>query len=514
MASTSTSSVPVYMLPGVTPVQPSHLEGDPSLATEILPGPPSLVFAQQSSHKREPKKLTAPVSYLPTSDPGSTYSGLMAGSAMGSLEVEGPRRKRARVDKGTAAGRAQRAQARNMNGAPPASDPPPASEASESLPAPIPDSDPIPMQVDSDPPPPPTTATSRSASASASTVKVEDAPLPRGPGRPKGSTKDKGKAKATDGDRSHSRAKEDAVAETSYSPAPALGLNEDHCSACRSLGSLVYCDGCPRAYHLWCLDPPMDAIEDATWFCPSCTILHQAQTSAPMEYQLPDEIRGFFKDVSTGPRGSYVDSSEIKQPRLNRHGQLEERDPHRLRDRNGAPVLCFKCETTALPEGLPAAKRSHRSSPGSSSSDKWRSIVSCDYCGLHWHLDCLDPPLPSMPTFGKKWMCPNHADQILKPKRRIPKQNAPPIEIDKPNQFNNGNIEVIQSQTLAANEIKPVAVDEVFINGRRYRVPERVITLDFWNKVRRQRHHTDEDVVPSHVSELSRGRSAPDFRTI
>lgn len=121
-----------------------------------------------------------------------------------------------------------------------------------------------------------------------------------------------------------------------------------------------------------------------------------------------------------------------------------------------------------------------------------------------------------MPTFGKKWMCPNHADQILvscamsdsdlvlthpqKPKRRIPKQNAPPIEIDKPNQFNNGNIEVIQSQTPAANEIKPVAVDEVFINGRRYRVPERVITLDFWNKVRRQRHHTDEYVLaPLHA---------------
>lgn len=27
-----------------------------------------------------------------------------------------------------------------------------------------------------------------------------------------------------------------------------------------------------------------------------------------------------------------------------------------------------------------------------------------------------------------------------------------------------------------------VAVEEVLINGRRYRVPERVITMDFWNK--------------------------------
>lgn len=53
-------------------------------------------------------------------------------------------------------------------------------------------------------------------------------------------------------------------------------LNEDHCSACHSQGALVYCDGCPRAFHFWCLDPPMEATDlpegDSWWFCPSCTI--------------------------------------------------------------------------------------------------------------------------------------------------------------------------------------------------------------------------------------------------
>lgn len=28
-----------------------------------------------------------------------------------------------------------------------------------------------------------------------------------------------------------------------------------------------------------------------------------------------------------------------------------------------------------------------------------------------------------------------------------------------------------------------MSVDEVYINGRRYRVPERVILLDFWDRV-------------------------------
>lgn len=92
-------SMPAYLLPGVPVMQPPHLEGDPTLATEILPGPPPLVSAQQPAHRRDPRKSTAALSYLPVSDPGSTYSGLMAGSLTGQ-EVDGPRRKRARVDKG------------------------------------------------------------------------------------------------------------------------------------------------------------------------------------------------------------------------------------------------------------------------------------------------------------------------------------------------------------------------------------------------------------------------------
>jgi hypothetical protein len=93
------ASMPVYMMPGVTVHQPAHLEGDATLATEILPGPPSLVSAQQSMHKRDPRKPSAVFSYLPPSDPGSTYSGLMHGTLVGH-EPEGARAKRSGVNKG------------------------------------------------------------------------------------------------------------------------------------------------------------------------------------------------------------------------------------------------------------------------------------------------------------------------------------------------------------------------------------------------------------------------------
>ena len=67
------------------------------------------------------------------------------------------------------------------------------------------------------------------------------------------------------------------------------------------------------------------------------------------------------------------------------------------------------------------------------------------------------------------------------------------MEITKPGQFNNGNIEVIQPETPTAPPPK-MLVDEVLINGRRYRVPERVITMDFWNKTGRGRPHREECV--------------------
>jgi hypothetical protein len=54
--------------------------------------------------------------------------------------------------------------------------------------------------------------------------------------------------------------------------------------------------------------------------------------------------------------------------------------------------------------------------------------------------------------------------------------------ITKSNQFNNGNIEITHAQTAPTNQ-NNVAVEEILINGRRYRVPERVIVLDFWDKV-------------------------------
>jgi transcriptional regulatory protein PHF12/RCO1 len=164
---------------------------------------------------------------------------------------------------------------------------------------------------------------------------------------------------------------------------------------------------------------------------------------------LPGNISGIFDItlflVTTGPKGSYQDVTESKltRPRCaldgpffvkrsnnnsnmvySRFAIIEERDPFRLKDKTGAPVLCFRCGKSALPDSEPSSGQSSSPTNGRETRSLrstlrvlpgqklWKSTVSCDHCSLHWHLDCLDPPLSSMPPAHKKWMCPAHVEHI------------------------------------------------------------------------------------------------------
>ncbi|XP_077367894.1 autoimmune regulator [Festucalex cinctus] len=47
--------------------------------------------------------------------------------------------------------------------------------------------------------------------------------------------------------------------------------NDDECAACKDGGELICCDGCPRAFHLTCLDPPLASIPSGSWRCKDCS---------------------------------------------------------------------------------------------------------------------------------------------------------------------------------------------------------------------------------------------------
>uniref|UniRef100_A0A8C7AR13 Autoimmune regulator n=1 Tax=Neovison vison TaxID=452646 RepID=A0A8C7AR13_NEOVI len=60
--------------------------------------------------------------------------------------------------------------------------------------------------------------------------------------------------------------------------------NEDECAVCRDGGELICCDGCPRAFHLACLSPPLRDIPSGTWRCSRCL-----QARAPRDLPRPEE---------------------------------------------------------------------------------------------------------------------------------------------------------------------------------------------------------------------------------
>ncbi|TNM97705.1 hypothetical protein fugu_013951 [Takifugu bimaculatus] len=47
-------------------------------------------------------------------------------------------------------------------------------------------------------------------------------------------------------------------------------VNDDECAACKDGGELICCDGCPQAFHLTCLDPPLTSIPSGPWQCDWC----------------------------------------------------------------------------------------------------------------------------------------------------------------------------------------------------------------------------------------------------
>lgn len=50
-----------------------------------------------------------------------------------------------------------------------------------------------------------------------------------------------------------------------------LGYHNRHCELCATGGSLLCCDGCPRAYHISCAQPPITKLrKDEDWFCSHC----------------------------------------------------------------------------------------------------------------------------------------------------------------------------------------------------------------------------------------------------
>lgn len=196
--------------------------------------------------------------------------------------------------------------------------------------------------------------------------------------------------------------------------------NDDFCATCGGTGVFICCDTCPKSFHLLCCEPPIQEIPEDNWSCNECRaaqgidireyhndvgmfgpLINSMHGRNPTEYRLPKKLRdATFIDVTTGPEGNYTDShlkpelsySKMHGSQIVGFNKNEDLDVDSLYDKNGRPFLCHRCRESGL---------------------KRRTLVSCDYCPLYWHLDCLPEPVSLAKTIGLKWRCPNHVENLV-----------------------------------------------------------------------------------------------------
>ncbi|KAK0710935.1 hypothetical protein B0H67DRAFT_269147 [Lasiosphaeris hirsuta] len=264
--------------------------------------------------------------------------------------------------------------------------------------------------------------------------------------------------------------------------------NDDYCASCGGNGELICCDGCTRSFHFACVDPPIgqDSMP-VEWFCNVCRLsrdpaafpAHDGGFSSLLEsldgrnssaFRLPGDVRELFDNVRTGIDGEYEDLVGIPKPtRKKKSDEDQVPDLFRVRDAEGNPVICHSCQKA---------------------SNNNRGIIPCGFCGLSWHLDCLDPPLARPPVL-RTWKCPCHVDDLLAkipgalgPAHRFRKiKGAPPIKPAFARGYaNNGWIDVELDNSEDESGWKDV---ETY--GRTVRLPEKGIKLDFLSRARENR---------------------------
>ncbi|KAF9948964.1 hypothetical protein BGZ72_009165 [Mortierella alpina] len=198
-------------------------------------------------------------------------------------------------------------------------------------------------------------------------------------------------------------------------------------------------------------------------------LLNNVAGMNPRSFELPEEIRSYFKGVETNSDGEYVDTQDYKPTQHNApttsssaHTSIASEESLQMLDNYGRTRYCFHCNKSAF---------------------GGKMMISCDHCPLHWHLDCLNPPMASPPPRNRRWMCPNHIDPVL-PKRRK-KRDAAAINVSDPFAFNDGDIEIIDD----ANDMHPVYPSTSryahHAGGGIYRVPEALVLRGFVERCQR-----------------------------
>eukprot|EP00727_Mastigamoeba_balamuthi_P013008 m51a1_g833 hypothetical protein (751) ;mRNA; r:737674-741448 len=156
--------------------------------------------------------------------------------------------------------------------------------------------------------------------------------------------------------------------------------NNDHCECCNGSSNgemVVCCDGCPGAYHLECLDPPIDTpdlLPEGDWFCYACT----AKMRKTREETVWDDnvFAKYIEAVSASNTRIFHLPSFVT---ADQEAVVPKRRARAAREARGP--LCEYCERGGGDQ------------------------VKCNQCPRTYHLHCLEPPLIKVPLH---FVCERH----------------------------------------------------------------------------------------------------------
>ncbi|KAF7260202.1 hypothetical protein EG68_03654 [Paragonimus skrjabini miyazakii] len=185
-------------------------------------------------------------------------------------------------------------------------------------------------------------------------------------------------------------------------------VEDARCRICRHKSdddNLLLCDGCNRAFHLYCLRPPLRRVPAGDWFCPSCRPVSKDLERRRREERLARSKRRRRDEASSADE---QESNKSPVAETDEDSASEHADSRRIPRK---PSTRRSNVPTHRHESQPPRFSSTRSKSlfkhdgnclvcNESASD----LILCSHCPNAFHLSCHNPPLRHSPR-GDGWCC-------------------------------------------------------------------------------------------------------------
>ncbi|CAH1802163.1 unnamed protein product [Owenia fusiformis] len=237
---------------------------------------------------------------------------------------------------------------------------------------------------------------------------------------------------------------------------PGRAVNHDCCDSCKEGGDLLCCDRCPAAFHLQCHDPPLEDEDLPTgeWICHNCKVT--PMIPVPSLPEKDDDNMSTCSSTSRQSTNSQGSRTRVTKRRATipeilanqKKALLDELDDEDEKETEHPLMMLTRAAKLMNPKQyeLPSELACTTNLPGTSKTKWWvkpkypikklaheldngivplpakvcflcskscrkNPLLQCDYCPLLYHMDCLNPPMASLPS--GRWMCPNHAENTV-----------------------------------------------------------------------------------------------------